>query len=76
MLGHFRLLPFLLGLGLASIVFMVYKPEKQIIHKYPHPIKSENLVFKDHNSTCYKYSSHEVDCDANEATLTDYPVQG
>ena len=76
MLAHFRLLPFLLGIGLASIVFMVYKPEKQIIHKYPHPIKSENLVFKDHNNTCYKYTSHEVDCDANEATLTDYPVQG
>lgn len=76
MLDHFRLIPFLCGIAAASVIFMVYKPEKQVIHQYPHPSKGSDTVFRDMNKACYKYSSHEVDCDANEATLKDYPIQG
>lgn len=55
---------------------MVYKPEKHVIHQYPHPKDASTKIFKDPSGTCYKYTSHEVNCDANEATLKDYPVQG
>lgn len=55
---------------------MIYKPEKQIIRKYPHPSDSTGKVYKDPNGMCYKYATHEVNCDANEATLKDYPIQG
>ena len=55
---------------------MIYKPEKQIIHQYPHPSDANGKVFRDPNKTCYKYTTHEVNCDANEETLRDYPVQG
>jgi hypothetical protein len=76
MLSHFRLLPFLAGILIASLVFLVYKPQQQIIKKYPHPTDTEGKVYKDPNGTCYRYSVHEVNCDANEATLKDYPIQG
>jgi hypothetical protein len=76
MLSHFRLLPFLAGLLLASLIFLVYKPQQQIIKKYPHPNDNDGKVYNDPNRPCYKYSVHEVNCDANEATLKDYPVQG
>ena len=76
MIGHFRLIPFILGIALASVIFMIYKPEKHVIHQYPHPKDASMKIFKDPNGTCYKYASHEVNCDANEATLKDYPVQG
>ncbi len=75
MLNHFRLLPFLAGIAIAFLVFMIYKPQKQVIRQYPHPQEAETKVFKDPNGTCYKYSAHVVDCDANEGTLTDYPIQ-
>jgi hypothetical protein len=76
MIGHFRLFPFLAGVAIAAVVFMIYKPEKQIIHKYPHPSDAASKIFKDPNGVCYKYSSRDVNCDANEATLKEYPVQG
>ncbi len=76
MLSHFRLVPFLLGLAIAGLVFLVYKPQKQVIHQYPHPTDAEGKVYRDPNGTCYKYSVHEVNCDANEATLKEYPLQG
>jgi len=53
----------------------VYKPEKQVIHQYPHPSEASKKVFRDHNGACYTYTSHAVDCDANEGTLKDYPIQ-
>lgn len=54
---------------------MVYKPQKQVIRQYPHPKEVGTKTFKDPNGTCYTYTTHEVDCDANEATLQDYPIQ-
>lgn len=76
MLSHFRFFPFLLGLAIGYVVFLIYKPEKQVIRQYPHPDeKNKEKVYKDPNGTCYKYTTHEVDCDANESTLKDYPIQ-
>jgi len=76
MFGHFRLFPFILGVLAALGAMAIYRPEKQVIMQYPHPKDTENKVFRDLNKSCYKYSTHEVDCDANEATMKDYPVQG
>ena len=76
MLSHFRFTYFLIGLALGYLVYLVYKPEKEVIRQYPHPEKAKDTVFKDLNGTCYTYTSHEVDCDANESTLKDYPIQG
>ena len=76
MFSQFRILPFLAGLGIAFLLVQFYKPEKQIIHQYPHPSEAKGKVFRDLNKVCYKYTSHEVDCDANEATLEEYPIQG
>lgn len=76
MFSHFRLIPFLVGLGSAMMVFLVWKPSKQVITEYPHPVKGEKNIYRDPNHTCYTYTTHEVDCDANEATLKDYPIQG
>ena len=76
MFNHFRFLYFFIGLGIGLFAAYFYKPEKQIIKQYPHPSEAHEKVFKDPNGTCYKYTSHEVNCDANEGTLQDYPVQG
>ena len=76
MFDQFRFLPFIIGILVGVLVSLFYKPDKQIIKQYPHPSEANEKVFKDPSGTCYKYTSHAVDCDANEATLKDYPVQG
>ncbi len=75
MLGHFRIIPFVAGLAIGVLVFVLYKPQKQVIRQYPHPNDSDKKVYKDPNGTCYKYSVHEVNCDTHESTLKDYPIQ-
>lgn len=73
---HFKLVPLLGGMAVGALVAHFYRPEKQVIHQYPHPSDASSKIFKDHNKTCYTYESREVDCDSNESTLQDYPVQG
>jgi hypothetical protein len=75
MLNHFRFIPFLIGIVVGYIISIIYKPEKQTITQYPHPNQSKDKVYKDKNGTCYTYTSHEVNCDANEKTLKDFPIQ-
>jgi hypothetical protein len=76
MFDRFRIIPFLLGLLVGFVVLMIYKPEKKEIKQYPHPSETSDKIFKDPNGTCYKYTTHEVNCDANEGTMKDYPIQG
>ena len=76
MLAHFRIVPFMIGIVAGAIIFSFYKPEKQVIRQYPHPSDAASKVFRDQNKSCYTYTSHEVNCDANESTLKEYPIQG
>jgi hypothetical protein len=75
---HFQLLPFCAGLVFGCVALYFYIPEKKVIIQYPHPstVESERKIFRDKNAVCYTYSAHEVNCDANEGTMREYPLQG
>ena len=75
MLSYFEWKPFFVGLLIGLLLLMFFKPAKEVIYKYPHPKTVEKLVYKDQNGACYKYSVSEVDCDKNESTLKEYPLQ-
>jgi hypothetical protein len=75
MLKRFRLLPFLAGVAIGAAILLWFKPEKTVIYQYPHPDTVQHRVYRDRAGACYAYSAKEVNCDANEATLKDYPLQ-
>lgn len=75
MFDYFELKPFGLGLAVGFLLILFFRPQKDTIYKYPHPQTVEQLIYKDQNGSCYKYNVKEVSCDANEGTLTDYPIQ-
>ncbi len=72
---QFKLMPFLLGLGLGIILLRFVKFEPPTILDYPHPDTVKNRVYRDKNGVCYRYTSVEVSCDKNEGTLKPYPIQ-
>jgi hypothetical protein len=51
------------------------KPLDKTIMKYPSPENVKNTVYRDQNGICYTYSVEKVDCDKNEGTLSEYPIQ-
>ena len=75
MFNYFEWKPFVFGLIAGLLLIIFFKPEKDTFYKYPHPQTVEKLVYKDRNGSCYKYNVNEVNCDDNEGTLTDYPIQ-
>ena len=76
MYKHFRLIPFIGGLVAGYLILKFYKPPKQTVMEYPHPNNIKDRVYKDANGVCYSYTSTEVNCDENEATLKQYPLEG
>lgn len=75
MFAYFEFKPFLIGLAFGVLLLLFFRPPKETIYKYPHPKTVEQLVYRDNNNACYKYKVSEVDCDKNEGTLKDYPLQ-
>lgn len=74
MIKHIRLIPLIIGIIFGIIGIYFVKPEQNIIYKYPTPENAGKLTYKDKNGLCYKYSAKEVNCDANESRLKDYPI--
>ncbi len=58
-------------------MFFVYvlKPSPVVIYKYPNLENAGKVIYKDRNNVCFKYHADTVDCDANEARMTTYPLQ-
>jgi hypothetical protein len=75
MQGHFRIIPFIGGIIIGIIVFSNYKIETPSIFQYPHPDNIHERVYKDKNNVCYSYTTEEVNCNDNEGTLKQYPIQ-
>lgn len=75
MLRQFRLFPFIAGLIVGYLVLMYYKAPAHTILEYPHPDNVVNRFYKDTNGVCYKYNAKEVNCNENEMTLKQYPLQ-
>jgi hypothetical protein len=76
MLHHFKIIPFIAGIVIGFVIVTYYKPPPSIVYEYPHPQNMNNRVYRDKNGVCYSYKSTPVDCDANEGTLKQYPLQG
>jgi hypothetical protein len=75
MLQHFRFIPYLAGLALGLVILLGYTAPPRVIFEYPHPTALQHKVYRDQTGICIQYSAEEVNCDANEATLRDYPLQ-
>ena len=72
----FHPVPFLIGAGIGIVyIAMGGRGTHDVIYKYPHPSTVDALTYKDPNGACYRYRVEEVNCDANEKTLRDDPLQ-
>jgi len=69
----FYILPFIIGIISGIILLYVFKDQKVEIIDYPKP--NDTRVFTDSNGMKFEYTTKEVNCDDNEATLRFYPLQ-
>ena len=74
MIQHLQIIPLILGLIVGIIAILCINPEKSVVHVYPQPTTAEKTIYKDNNGVCYRYKPREVNCDANEAKLKEFPL--
>ena len=75
MIKHFRIIPFLVGAAIGLYLVYNFNSDKPTVVRYPSPDNVDKLTYRDKNGVCYKYKSTEVDCNKNEKTLKQYPIQ-
>jgi hypothetical protein len=63
------------GIVIGIIAQLVIKPEQKTIVRYPEPSKADSMVFRDSNNACFKFKVTDVECNANEGDLLDFPLQ-
>jgi hypothetical protein len=73
----FKMIPFIIGV-VAGVVYIMLggRGSHHVIYKYPHPTTVDALIYKDPNGACYRYKVEQVNCDANEKKLKEYPLSG
>jgi hypothetical protein len=63
MFHHFKLMPFIAGLVLSSIVFLYLKTDnKERVTKWPRPENAGKVVYRDRNGLCYTFEAQITDC--------------
>jgi hypothetical protein len=75
MIKHFRLVPFIVGCSIGIWLIFYFHAEVPAVVRYPHPDNVESVTYRDKNGVCYKYGVTQVDCNKNEKTLKQYPLQ-
>ena len=53
---------FLISFIIGLIVVYFITPLPTIVYKYPTPYNTENVVYENQNSVCYKYNVNKVNC--------------
>jgi hypothetical protein len=76
MFERFHIVPFLVGLGSAAIVFLYFKPEvKDRVVKWPHPTNAGKITYRDRNGLCYTYEAQITDCAKVKESLQTYAFE-
>lgn len=78
MFHHFKLLPFLAGLGIGYLVFFVLKADaasRDRVVKWPNPENAGKVIYRDRNGLCYKFESQIADCGKVQEQLIPYSFE-
>lgn len=76
MFNRFELVPFLVGLVSAGIVFFYFKPEtKDRVVKWPHPSNAGKVTYRDRNGLCYTFEAQITDCAKVKESLQAYAFE-
>lgn len=76
-MGYFQILPFIAGIVVAAVVFLVFRPEDYAdrVIKWPHPSNAGKVTYRDRNGLCYQFEAQLADCAKVKETLQTYAFE-
>lgn len=66
----YLVISFCIGIGYIYII----TPPPSVVHKFPSPLNTNKLVYRDGDDNCYKYKHKLVNCNVSPSNILDQPV--
>lgn len=74
--NHFKIIPFLVGLVFAAIIFLGIKPEaSERVVKWPRPENAGKVTYRDRNGICYTFEAQIADCAKVKDSIKNYAIE-
>jgi hypothetical protein len=74
--NHFRIVPFLVGLAVAAVIFLGLKPEaSERVVKWPRPENAGKVTYRDRNGICYSFEAQIVGCEKVKDKIKNYSIE-
>tara|TARA_B110000908_G_C9898500_1_gene289966 strand:+ start:138 stop:389 length:252 start_codon:yes stop_codon:yes gene_type:complete len=66
---------FLISFSIGLLLVYCTLPKPDIIIKFPTPVNSDFISYKDEADNCFKYKTEETDCPADKSLIKTIPIQ-
>lgn len=64
---------FFMSFAIGLLYCYVTTPPPEIVYKFPSPLNSGKVVYKESNNKCYKYNAEKVACPINRNIIKMQP---
>ena len=66
---------FIISLAIGLFLTYISSPPPDVIVVYPTPDNVDQLLYKDRNNTCYRYTANPIECPKNSSEIHEMPAQ-
>ena len=66
---------FFLSFAAGLLLCYLYTPKPMIVVKFPSPYNAGQVVYKDKENQCYKYSADKITCPVDKNLIKPQPIQ-
>ena len=75
LLRNVRAFPLVAAFFLGLFYTLILRPAQGVVMKFPSLDNAGSVTYRDRNGVCFVSDAKAVDCDANEARISPYPLQ-
>ncbi len=64
---------FLLAFSIGLLYCYISQPQPKVIVKFPNPVNSGKIVYKNEDGTCYKFKASKESCPIDKSIIKAQP---
>ena len=67
-------LPFFLSFGVGLILVYLFRPQPEIVYKFPNPQNAEKVQYHSDNDACYSFKATKETCPMDKSKIKPQPL--
>ena len=74
LLAKIHLLSFMLAFAFGLLLCYLIEPTPDVVLKFPSPMNTDRVTYKDRSHTCYRYRAAKVPCPKDMSLVLPQPI--